>query len=50
MGRIQESSERKKRKKKERKQKYFFLFIIIIFSISIYENELGESVNLLTLF
>ena len=46
MRRIIQSSEKKK-KKKERKQKIFFQFF---FAICIYENELGESTNLLTLF
>ena len=55
MGRIQpifwkkeRKKEKKKERKKERKQKYLFPFIY--FSICIYENELGESANLLTLF
>ena len=54
MGRIQpifwkkERKKEKKKEKKERKQKYLFPFIY--FSICIYENELGESANLLTLF
>ena len=55
MGRIQpifwkkeRKKEKKKERKKERKQKYLFPFIY--FSICIYENELGESGNLLTLF
>ena len=52
MGRIQpifwKKEREKKERKKERKQKYLFPFIY--FSICIYENELGESANLLTLF
>ena len=50
MGRIQPifwKKERKK-KKKERKQKYLFPFIY--FSMCTYENELGESASLQTLF
>ena len=43
-----ERKRNKKERKKERKQKYLFPFIY--FSICIYENELGESANLLTLF
>ena len=51
MERIQESSERKKRKKKERKKENKNIFFhLLFFSICIYENELGESVILLTLF
>ena len=39
---------KKKERKKERKQKYFLS--VYFFSICIYENELGKSPNLLTLF
>ena len=51
MGRIQpifwKKNEKKKRKKVRKKTK---TFPFIYFSIRIYENELGESANLLTLF
>ena len=39
---------KEKERKKERKQKYFLS--VYFFSICIYENELGKSPNLLTLF
>ena len=46
--RKKEREKKRKKKKKERKQKYLFPFIY--FSMCIYENELGESASLLTLF
>ena len=52
MRRINQSSERKKERKKEKKtiKKAKIFFPIYFFSICIYENELEESANLLTLF